>query len=227
MKILVIEDEHKIANAIKQGLAQEKYAVDVVYDGDEGLSTALADDHDLVILDRMLPGTDGVAICRAMRERKIHTPVLFLSAKDQVRDRVDGLDAGADDYLVKPFSFEELLARVRALLRRPHDDLGTVLSVADLSLDTVTYEVKRQETPITLSSKEFSLLEYLMRNENRVLSKETIISHVWDFDADILPNTVEVYVGYLRNKIDRPFSSEPLIHTVRGFGYKIGTIQKG
>ena len=224
MKILVIEDEHKIANAIKQGLMQENFAVDVVYDGDEGLTTALADDHDLIILDRMLPGTDGVAICSEIRQQKIHTPVLFLSAKDQVRDRVDGLDAGADDYLVKPFSFEELLARVRALLRRPHDELGTQLEVGDLCLDTITYEVKRAGQTITLSSKEFSLLEYLMRHKDRVLSKETIISHVWDFDADILPNTVEVYMGYLRNKIDRPFKNQPLLHTVRGFGYKIGTI---
>lgn len=223
MRILVVEDEHKIANAIKRGLEQERFAVDVAYDGDDGLATALGDEYDLIVLDRMLPGdVDGINICRQLREKRMHVPVLLLTAKDQVRDRVEGLDAGADDYLVKPFSFEELLARIRALLRRPTNDLGTVLKVGDLTLDTVSFEVKRGTEEITLSSKEFALLEYLMRNQDRVLSKETIISHVWDFDADVLPNTVEAYVGYLRNKIDRPFKGKPeLFHTVRGFGYKI------
>jgi DNA-binding response OmpR family regulator len=172
----------------------------------------------------MLPGSlEGLDICRKVREAGIHTPVLILTAKDQVRERVSGLDAGADDYLVKPFSFEELLARIRALLRRPQETKSNTLEVADLKLDTVSYDVRRADRAITLSAKEFALLEYMMRNSGRVLNKDMIISHVWDFDADILPNTVEVYIGYLRNKIDKPFKDQPqLIHTQRGFGYKLG-----
>jgi DNA-binding response OmpR family regulator len=223
MRILVVEDEHKIAGAIRRGLQQENYAVDVEYDGDSGLGAALNEPYDLVILDRMLPGSiEGLEICKQMREANIHTPVLILSAKDQIRDRITGLDAGADDYLVKPFSFEELLARIRALLRRPHETKNSVLKVSDLTLNTVNYQIKRAGKAIVLSSKEYALLEYLIRNQGRVLSKDTIIAHVWDFDADILPNTVEVYIGYLRNKIDKPFKGHKLIHTQRGFGYRIG-----
>ena len=219
---MVIEDEHKIANAIKQGLAQEKFAVDVEYDGDGGLGAALSEPYDLMVIDRMLPGSvEGLDICRQVRDKGIHTPIIFLNAKDQIRDRVAGLDAGADDYLVKPFSFEELLARIRALLRRPQETTGTVLTVGNLSLDTVSYDVKRDGQSIRLSTKEFALLEYLMRNAGRVLNKDNIIAHVWDFDADILPNTVEVYVGYLRNKVDKPFKKPGLIQTLRGFGYKL------
>lgn len=219
----MVEDEHKIANAIKQGLTQEKYAVDVEYNADGGLGAALSQPYDLMIIDRMLPGSvEGLDICRQVRAKGLHTPILILTAKEQIRDRVSGLDAGADDYLVKPFSFEELLARVRALLRRPHETTGTILEVEDLTLNTLTYEVRRGGTPIPLSSKEFALLEYLMRHCDRVLNKDTIISHVWDFDADILPNTVEVYIGYLRNKIDKAFKGPALIHTKRGFGYKLG-----
>jgi DNA-binding response OmpR family regulator len=157
-----------------------------------------------------------------MRANQIHTPVLLLTAKDKIGDRVTGLNAGADDYLVKPFAFEELLARVRALLRRPASQQGTVLKIDNLTLDPVTYKVERAGKAINLSSKEYALLEYLMRNPNRVLSKSNIINHVWDYDADVLPNTVEVYMGYLRNKIDKPFKGSNLIHTVRGFGYKLG-----
>lgn len=223
MRILVVEDEHKIANAIKQGLVQEKYAVDVEYDGDAGLGAALNEPYDLMIIDRMLPGSvEGVDICREVRAKNIHSPILLLTAKDQVRDRVTGLNAGADDYLIKPFSFEELLARVRALLRRPHDTKGTQLTVDDLALDTISYRVSRAGKLINLSAKEFALLEYLMRNAGQVLSKDSIIAHVWDFDADILPNTVEVYIGYLRNKVDKPFKKAGLIHTLRGFGYRLG-----
>jgi len=223
MKILVVEDEHKIANAIKKGLQQESFAVDVVYDADDGLASARAEEYDLVVLDRMLPGEmDGVGVCKALRAEGNHTPILMLTAKGAIRDRVVGLDAGADDYLVKPFAFEELLARVRALLRRPQDSLGVKLEVGDLSLDTATYEVRRGNQVIDLSQREFALLEYLMRNKGRTLSKEMIIQHVWSYDADVLFNTVEVYIGYIRNKIDRPFRSEPqLLKTVRGFGYKL------
>lgn len=224
MRILVIEDEHKIAGAIKKGLEQEKYAVDIEYDSDSGYGAALNEPYDVMIIDRMLPGSmEGAQIVKNLRDKKIHTPVILLTAKDQVRDKVAGLNAGADDYLVKPFSFEELLARVRALLRRPSETKGNVLTVGDLRLDTTSYETARAGKPINLSSKEFALLEYLMRNSGQVLSKDTIIAHVWNFDADILPNTVEVYIGYLRNKIDKPFKSKPLLHTLRGFGYRLGT----
>ncbi len=222
MNILLVEDEHKIANAIRQGLRQERFSVELAYDGDEGLSAALNSDYDVIILDRMLPGVEGLEICRQIRAKGIQTPVLMLTAKGQVRDKVNGLNSGADDYLVKPFSFEELLARIRALLRRPQDNIGNVLQVEDLTLDNLTYEVKRDGKLIKLSSTEYALLEYLMRNYGRVLSKTNILNHVWDFDADVLPNTVEAYIGYLRNKVDKPFKSTPLIQTVRGFGYKLG-----
>lgn len=223
MKILIIEDEHKIANALKTGFKQEHYNAEVCYDGEEGLSAALNDEYDVIVLDRMLPSMDGIEICKSIRAKGDQTPILMLTAKDQIKDRVGGLNAGADDYLVKPFSFEELLARVRALHRRPQENIGNVLQVEDLTLDTISYDVKRGETQISLSSTEFALLEYLMRNYGRVLSKTTIINHVWDFDSDILPNTVEAYIGYLRNKIDKPFKGPQLIQTVRGFGYKIGS----
>lgn len=225
MRILVVEDEHKIANAIKRGLEQESFAVDVAYDGDAGLIEVENEEYDLVILDRMMPGeVDGVGILKAMRESSNHTPVLFLTAKDGINDRVDGLNAGADDYLVKPFAFEELLARVRALLRRPQEAKDTELSYRDLTLNTTTFEVARGSAPIKLSSKEFALLEYFLRSPDRILTKDMIMQHVWDYEADILPNTIEVYVGYLRNKIDKPFPESPrLIHTVRGFGYKLGS----
>lgn len=222
MRILVVEDEHKIAGAIKRGLEQEAYAVDVAYDADEGLSSGLTAEYDLIVLDRMLPGiVEGVDICRELRANGIHVPILMLTAKDGVSDRVAGLNSGADDYLVKPFAFEELLARIRALLRRPQETKGTELAIDDLVLNTVTYEVTRAGRPISLSSKEYALLEYLLRNQNRVLTKDNIISHVWNYDADVLPNTVEVYMGYLRTKIDKPFRGPNLIQTVRGFGYKL------
>jgi len=221
MRILIIEDEHKIARALKKALEQETFAVDVAYDGDEGHAMATTEPYDIAIIDRMLPGSyDGLAIVKAMRDAKVHTPVLFLSALGSISERTAGLDAGADDYLVKPFALEELLARVRALLRRPTEQQSAILEAGDLTLDTVTYSVARAGKNIQLTSKEFALLEYMLRNPGRPLSKEVIISHVWDYDADILPNTVEVYIKYLRNKIDAPFK-KPLIHTVRGFGYKL------
>jgi len=221
MRVLIVEDEHKIARALKKALEQETYAVDVAYDGDEGYAMATTEPYDIAIIDRMLPGGyDGLGIVKGMRDAKVHTPVLFLSALGSISERTAGLDAGADDYLVKPFALEELLARVRALLRRPTEQQSAILEAGDLTLDTVTYSVERAGKPIQLTSKEFALLEYMMRNPGRPLSKEVIISHVWDYDADILPNTVEVYIKYLRNKIDSPFK-KPLIHTVRGFGYKL------
>lgn len=203
MRILVVEDEHRVANSVKKGLEQEKYAVDVAYDGQSGFDLASTEDYDLIILDLMLPEIDGLTICKKLREQKIHTPILILTAKSQIEDKVIGLNTGADDYLTKPFSFEELLARIRALIRRPK---------------TVTENVFDLEK-FNLSRKEYSLMEYLMRNPNKILSKEQIIAHVWDYDADVLPNTVEVYVKKLRRKIGHNL----LIETVRGFGYRLCT----
>lgn len=224
MRILVIEDEHKIANSIKRGLEQELYAVDVAYTGTDGLDLAVTEGYDLVVLDLLLPGMSGIEVCRTMRSRNIHTPILMLTAKGQVHEKVEGLNAGADDYLTKPFAFEELLARVKALTRRPKNNLGTVLEVDDLTLNTITYEVKRGDDEIHLSHKEFALLEYLMRHKGQIIKKNQIIDHVWDYDAEVLPNTVEVYIGYLRQKVDKAFSDRTsLIYTSRGFGYKVDT----
>lgn len=221
MRILLIEDEQKIAKALKRALEQEKHAVDIATDSDEGYAMITTEPYDLAIIDRLLPGgRDGLAIVQDIRANHIHTPVLLLTALGGVKDRTDGLDSGADDYLVKPFALEELLARVRALLRRPAEQQGVTLKAGDLTLDTASSTVTRAGKSITLTGKEYALLEYLLRNQGRPLSKDTIIAHVWDFDADILPNTVEVYIRYLREKIDAG-SAKPLIKTVRGFGYKI------
>jgi DNA-binding response OmpR family regulator len=222
MRILVVEDEQKIARALKKALEQEHYAVDVSFDGDDGYAMATTEPYDAMIIDRMLPGEyTGIDIVKALREKSIKTPVLLLTALGRTEDKTEGLDSGADDYLVKPFALEELLARVRALLRRPVEQQTTVLDADDLSLDTSKRSVKRGDKEIKLTSKEFGLLEYLLRNKNRPLSKNTIMQHVWDYDADILPNTIEVYIKYLRAKIDKPFGGKGLIKTVRGFGYKI------
>ena len=222
MKILVIEDEHLIANSLKKGLEQEKYTVDVAFDGVEGYDLASSGDYDLILLDLMLPGLDGLSICKKLRQENNHTPILMLTAKSQLEDKIIGLNSGADDYLTKPFAFEELLARIRALSRRPQKTNGKVLTVGDLSLDTVTYEVKRGNKDIQLSSKEYSLLECLIRHANQILNKDQLIQYVWSYESDILPNTVEVYIRNLRQKIDIPFKNKsPLIKTIRGFGYKI------
>lgn len=220
MKVLVVDDEHRIARSIKQGLEQDGYAVDVAYDGEDGYNSARADEYDLIILDVMMPEMNGYEVVKKLRADGDHTPVLMLTAKDQSRDVVNGLDAGADDYLAKPFSFDVLTARVRALLRRPQTVLYTVLTVQDLELDTANHTVRRAGKDIRLSAKEFAILEYLLRNKNRIVSKNNIMTHVWDFDADILPNNVEVFINYLRAKVDKPFK-EPLIQAVRGFGYVV------
>lgn len=220
MRILVVEDDRKIANALKKGFQQESFAVDLSFDGSDGYGQASTIEYDLIILDRMLPELDGMEICRKLRDSKNKSPILMLTAKDKISERVEGLNCGADDYMVKPFAFEELLARVKALLRRPSNLESNILEIADLTLNSQTYEVKRNNKIVKLSSKEYALLEYLMRNRDRILTKENIISHVWDYDADILPNTVEVFIGYLRNKIDKSHKNK-LIKTIRGFGYKI------
>lgn len=220
-KILLVEDESKIANAVARGLKYEGFEVSIASDGEEALILGKDEEFDCIVLDRMLPLKKGVEVCKELRESNIKTPIIMLTAKSGVNDKIEGLDAGADDYLAKPFSLDELLARIRALLRRPNVILNEEIKVGDLVLNTTTFEAKRNGKTIILSKKEYDLLEYLMRNANKTISKEKIINHVWDFDSDILPNTVEVYMGYLRNKIDKPFKDKKMLQTVRGFGYKI------
>ncbi len=217
MRILVVEDNIKLGGAIKRGLEQEGYAVDLVHDADDGQTYAETEEYDVIVLDRMLPdGKDGLDICRELRHRGNKTPVLMLTARDAVRDRVQGLTDGADDYLIKPFSFEELLARIRALHRRPQDVIATDLQFGNFTVDFSTKTVLVDGQQRTLSKKEYALLEYLAHHPGQVMSKEQIIRHVWDFDADILPNTVEVFVRNLRKKL-----GNEAIETVRGFGYKL------
>lgn len=220
MKLLIVEDDRAVVEALKEGLEDESYAVDVAYDGDEGLRTALADDYDVIILDVMMPEMNGYEVCQELRRQGNTTPILMLTARDQDKDVVQGLDTGADDYLAKPFSFEILLARLRALLRRPGEKQDEVLQVGDLTLDPASKRVERRQTHINLTTKEYAVLEYLMRNPGKVLSKDSIIHHVWDFDADVLPNNVELFIMFIRRKVDKPFDTK-LIHTVPGFGYKI------
>ena len=220
MRVLLIEDDTAIARSLKEGLEDETYVVDVANDGSEGYRTAVADDYDVIILDIMLPGMNGYEVCRALRNDGNKTPILMLTARDTERDIVEGLDTGADDYLAKPFSFDVLLARIRALLRRPNEKLEEILQIGDLKLDPSSKKVTRASQEISLTAKEYGVLEYLMRNKGKVLSKEQIISHVWDFDADVLPNNVELFIMFLRRKIDKPFKSK-LIYTVSGFGYKL------
>ena len=225
MKVLIIEDEPKIARALKAGLKQDRSTAEVYGDGESGLAAARSESYDVIVLDRMLPGLDGMEVCRQLRAGNISTPIIMLTAKGQTKDKVEGLNAGADDYLVKPFSFDEFLARIHAIARRPHQAAPDVLQVGDLTLDTITYRVTRAKQDISLSATEFALLEYLMRHSGQTFSKSNLIDNVWDYDADILPNTVEAYIGYLRSKIDRPFDGPALLQTVRGFGYRLGVSQ--
>lgn len=222
MRLLVVEDDEVIAKALKKGLEQEAFAVDVAHDGNRGFDLAASEDYDVIILDLMLPGMNGITICDKLRiEENIQIPILMLTAKGSVEDKVKGLNSGADDYLPKPFAFDELLARVRALMRRPKHSLQSFISVDDLKFDSVSNQVFRGQNKIDLSKKELGLLTYLMRNKSKTISKQQIIDHVWDYDAEVLPNTVEVYIGYLRNKIDKGYDQK-LIKTIRGFGYRIG-----
>lgn len=218
MRILIVEDNQKIAQSLKKGLKQEAFAIDLAPEGEYAFDMAMTEDYDLIILDLMLPKMSGTQVCQKLRSKGKTTPILMLTAKSQTEDKIKGLNCGADDYLSKPFSFEELLARIKAILRRPSKSLNPVLKYQNLSLNTNTLEVKRKNKKIKLTKKEYALLEYFLRNQGQILSKQQIINHVWDFDADILPNTVEVYVGYLRQKLGKP----KLIKTVRGFGYQLG-----
>ena len=220
MRILLVEDEIKIANFIERGLREENYVVDVATDGEKAMFLAEINPYDLIILDVMLPHIDGITICRELRKKKINVPILMLTAKNQVRDKVLGLNSGADDYLAKPFDFEELSARIGALLRRNRDDKTGILKIGDLELDQLRHNVKRAGKEIQLSSKEFALLEYLMLNANHVVTRTTISEHVWHEDFDSFTNVIDVFISFLRNKIDKDFK-KPLIHTIHGKGYTI------
>jgi two-component system copper resistance phosphate regulon response regulator CusR len=218
MRLLVIEDEKKVARFIKKGLEEEGYAVDLASDGEEGLARVLDQVHDLIILDIALPKIDGLQVLKKLRERKVPTPVLLLTVRATIEDKVLGLDSGADDYLTKPFAFQELLARIRALLRRKAEVGPPLLQVEDLVLDPARHLVTRRGERIDLTSKEFALLEYLLRNAGRVLTRAMISEHVWNYDFDTETNVIDVYVNYLRRKIDSR-GEKKLIHTVRGSGY--------
>ncbi len=220
MKILLIEDEKKVASFIKRGLEEEYFTVDVAYDGEMGEFMALTSDYDLIILDILLPKKNGLDVLKSLRANKIDTPILILTAKGSVEDRVEGLNSGADDYLTKPFAFAELLARVRSLLRRASSEKSNVIKVADLELDLIKHIAKRGDKIIELTAKEYALLEYLMRNKGRVLTRTMIAEHIWDYHFDTGSNVIDVYVRRLRKKVDEGFDKK-LIHTVRGVGYII------
>ncbi len=218
MRLLIVEDEKKVAGFIKKGLEEETYAVDVAYDGEEGFHLAELNQYDMIILDLMLPKMDGLEVLTRLRDKKVNTPILLLTAKDAVEDKVMGLNKGADDYLTKPFAFSELLARVRSLLRRGQAETKTELKVSDLSLDMVSHKVNRNGEEIELTGKEYSLLEYFMRNEGKVLTRTMIAEHVWDYNFDTFTNVIDVYVNHLRKKIDKKYPVK-LLHTLRGIGY--------
>ncbi len=218
MRILVIEDEKKVANFIKRGLEEEKFEVDTANDGESGMQMAVDNSYNLIVLDVILPKRDGMSVVKELRARKIMVPVLMLTAKDSLDDIVAGLNSGSDDYLTKPFAFAELLARVRALLRRTELDRGAEIRFADLRLDPVTHKVWRKDKEIDLTAKEYALLEFFIRNPNQVLTRTTIAENVWDYVFDSFTNIIDVYVNYLRKKVDRD-ADKKLIHTVRGLGY--------
>ena len=220
MRLLIVEDERQIASFLERGLKEEGYAVDVVYNGNDGLDWAAAVEYDLIVLDVMLPGRDGYSVCRELRQRGVKTPVLMLTARDTVDYRVTVLDSGSDDYLVKPFAFKELLARLRAITRRQGESKSVELQLADLSLNTLTHSAQRGDRRIELTAKEYALLEFLLRNPNRVLSRTQIGEHVWNLDFVPESNVVDVYIRYLRKKIDDGFENK-LIKTMRGSGYLI------
>jgi two-component system OmpR family response regulator len=222
MRVLVVEDEVKMGGLLRRGLTEEGHAADVARTGDDALWMAAATEYDAIVLDVMLPGRNGFEVCRELRERGVWSPVLMLTARDAVRDRVEGLDAGADDYLAKPFAFAELLARLRALARRGAAERPTVLEAGDLRLDPATRVVRRGDEEIPLSAKEFALLETFMRRPGEVLTRSQLLEHVWDFDYENRSNVVDVYVRYLREKVDRPFGRDS-IETVRGVGYRFRT----
>ncbi len=220
MRILVVEDEKKVASFIKKGLEEEYFAADIALDGKEGMKMATTEEYDAIIMDIMLPYIDGISLLKEIRKREIVTPVLMLTVKDSLKDKVEGLDAGADDYLTKPFAFEELIARIRALLRRNENTKTSKLKVGDLLLDLQTHKVIRENQEIILTPKEYAILEYLMRNSNKVVSRTKLIEHVYDYHFDPETNIIDVYINKVRSKVDTNFKT-PLIHTIRGIGYII------
>jgi DNA-binding response OmpR family regulator len=220
MRILLVEDNRRLSHSLKTSLEEEGYAVDAAFDGEEGEDLAGLTPYDVIILDIMLPKKDGLAVCRDLRNRRVKTPILMLTARDTVDDRVAGLDSGADDYLVKPFALNELRARLRALLRRESPDKASVITIGDLTLDPATHLVAREGHPIELTAKEYALLEYFMRNPDRLITREMAESHVWSYDFEGVSNVIDVYVRRLRRKIDDPFSAK-LFETVRGAGYRL------
>ncbi len=224
MHILIVEDERRLAVLLQRLLSEESHIVDTALEGPSGLALAESKEYDLIVLDLMLPGCSGLEICRTLRAEGNQTPILMLTARGSVEDRVTGLNHGADDYLVKPFAMEELLARVQALLRRgrQQQEVTTQLQVGDLTLDLMRHEARRNDQIIELTAKEFALLEFLMRHPGQVLTRTQIIDHVWRYDADMLSNVVDIYIHYLRDKIDRGFG-RPLIKTIRGVGYRFGS----
>ncbi|HCE30969.1 DNA-binding response regulator [Candidatus Daviesbacteria bacterium RIFCSPHIGHO2_01_FULL_40_24] len=221
MRILVVDDEHRLANSVKKGLAEEGFAVDVAYDGEEGQYMAETEEYDLIVLDVMLPKVDGVTVCKELRSKNIKTPIIMLTAKSNIEDRIAGLDGGADDYLTKPFSFLELRSRIQALIRRSKQEATLVLKIADLEIDPLKHIVKRSDNLITLTSKEFAILEYLLRHKDEVLTRTMIIEHVWDYNFEGMSNIVDAFIAAIRRKVDRG-AKVKLIHTVHGVGYKIG-----
>ena len=220
MRILIVEDNHRLNQSLKQSLGEDGYAVDSAFNGPDGEELAVATPYDAIILDVMLPGTDGMAVCHELRRQRVNTPILMLTARDTVEDRVAGLDSGADDYLVKPFALSELRARVRALLRRDSAEKSAILAIDDLTLDPATHRVARGGQELDLTSKEFALLEYFMRHPNRVITREMAETHIWNYDFDGTSNVVDVYIRRLRRKIDDP-SPQKLFDTVRGVGYRL------
>ena len=222
MRILIVEDEHRLANVIKKGLMEEGFAVDVAYDGKEGLYMAELNqnEYDVIVLDINLPKIDGITLCHKLRDNHLDTPILFLSAMANLDDKVRGLDAGADDYLTKPFAFLELNSRLHALIRRSKHESSPILKIADLELDPISHNVKRADKAIKLTPKEFSILEYLMRHKDSVVTRSTLIEHVWDYNYDGISNIVDVFVASVRKKVDKK-SKVKLIHTLHGVGYKI------
>ena len=220
MRILVVEDEQRLSSVIKKGLTEDGFAVDTAYDGEEGLYLAESESYDCIVLDIMLPKLDGLEMCRRLRGKKIRTPILILTAKATVEDKVTGLDSGADDYMTKPFAFTELRSRIHALLRRSTGGISPLLTLVDLSVDPVKHTVIRNGTKISLTPKEFSILELLMRHTDEVITRTMITEHVWDYNFDGMSNVVDVFVASLRRKIDKK-SAHKLIHTIHGVGYKI------
>jgi len=220
MRILIIEDEKHIADFVKQGLKEEGYSVDVAYDGEKGYFFAETEEYDAIVLDLMIPKIDGLTLCKKLRQDKISTPILMLTAKDNVNDKVRGLDSGAEDYLTKPFAFKEFLARIRVLLRKKTNTIPVKLQIGDLVLDVLTHKVMRAGREIILTTKEFSLLEYLIRNAGQVVTRTAISEHVWDINFDTTTNVIDVHMAALRRKIDRAYKKK-LMHSIRGRGYTI------